>query len=162
MLTVKTVQVLSQNRLEILLSNGKTIRPDVSGWLAAPGCELLAEAGVFNAVAVSAFGHGVEWPELDVDIGIETLVRIEREQNGKAFPTEAFNDWLRRNGLSLTEAAQALGVTRRTVIYYHTGQKPIPPIVRLACLGFDSECEKTKKLQHPGGKRPRVAARVSL
>jgi predicted transcriptional regulator len=37
-----------------------------------------------------------------------------------------FDEWMHRNGLSLTTAAEALGLSRRMVSYYRTAQKPIP------------------------------------
>jgi len=40
--------------------------------------------------------------------------------------------------LSAAAAARALGLTRRTIIYYHTGSKPIPLVVGLACEGFEA------------------------
>jgi hypothetical protein len=47
-------------------------------------------------------------------------------RTGDAFPTGQFNAWMKRPGLSLSAAAQALHLTRRTIIYYSTGAKPIP------------------------------------
>lgn len=44
---------------------------------------------------------------------------------------------MHRNGLSLTTAAQALGLSRRMVSYYRTAQKAIPRQTWLACLGWE-------------------------
>lgn len=49
-----------------------------------------------------------------------------------------FGDWMRRNGLSLTTAAAALGLSRRMIAYYKTAEKPIPRHVWLACLGWEA------------------------
>jgi hypothetical protein len=49
-----------------------------------------------------------------------------------------FNAWLERNELSLAAAAKALGITRRTIIYYHGGYKPIPHYIKLACIGWET------------------------
>ena len=54
-----------------------------------------------------------------------------------------FNAWMERNGLSLGAAAKALGITRRTIVYYHGGHKPIPVYIKLACVGWE-----TLHLQH--------------
>ena len=48
-----------------------------------------------------------------------------------------------RNGLSLTTAAESLGVSRRMISYYKTATKPIPRAIWLACLGW--EITKPKK-----------------
>ena len=43
-----------------------------------------------------------------------------------------------RNGLSLSRAAEALGISRRMVSYYRTAHKPIPRQTWLACLGWEA------------------------
>jgi hypothetical protein len=45
---------------------------------------------------------------------------------------------MQRNHLSLTAAAQALGLTRRAIVYYHGGHRPIPKLVGLACKGWEA------------------------
>ena len=42
-----------------------------------------------------------------------------------------------KNDLSLDTAAQALGVSRRTLAYYRSGSKSVPRTVALACLGWE-------------------------
>lgn len=44
---------------------------------------------------------------------------------------EDFNDWLARTGLSAAQAAEALGVSKSSVLKYR--QEGGPPIVALAC-----------------------------
>jgi len=46
-----------------------------------------------------------------------------------------FDAWVRRNDLSPTTAAEALGLSRRMVSDYRTAQRPIPKPVWLARLG---------------------------
>jgi len=137
MLTITAVQALPPSRLQITLSNHKTIEVDVAAYLSAPGYEGLRQADVFARVAVEEWGHGVQWPG-DIEIPVGALYRMGREQAGKAWPVEAFNAWMQRNHLSAAKAAQALGVTRRTIIHYHTGSKPIPLMVGLACEGYEA------------------------
>jgi len=45
---------------------------------------------------------------------------------------------MQRNGLSLASAAESLGMTRRMIAHYRTGSRPIPKVVGLACLGWES------------------------
>ncbi|AOV05719.1 helix-turn-helix domain-containing protein [Delftia tsuruhatensis] len=47
--------------------------------------------------------------------------------------------WMARNGLTQTAAAEALGISRRMLLYYLTGEKPVPRTVALACLGWEVE-----------------------
>ena len=53
-----------------------------------------------------------------------------------AHTAEEITDWMRRNGLTQTAAAEALGISRRMLLYYLTGEKPVPRTVALACLGW--------------------------
>jgi len=123
--------------LKIELSTGKTIRVEVSSYFISPGYEMLADPSLFSKVEVEEWGHGVEWRDIDMGIDSDTLYRLSREQSGKAFPTKSFNSWMKKNNLSLALAAEALGLTRRTVIYYHCGHKPIPIYIGLACEGWE-------------------------
>ena len=46
---------------------------------------------------------------------------------------------MHRNDLSLSTAAEALGLSRRMVAHYRTGSRPIPKVVGLACTGWEVE-----------------------
>jgi predicted transcriptional regulator len=54
-------------------------------------------------------------------------------------PRGDFRAWRERQGLSLTGAAQALGLSRRMVAYYESGERIIPKTVMLACKGVEWE-----------------------
>ena len=56
-----------------------------------------------------------------------------------AIDAEGFSAWMDRNGLSLTTAADALGMTRRMMAHYRTGSRAIPRVVALACMGWEIE-----------------------
>ena len=49
----------------------------------------------------------------------------------------AFRGWVERHGFTLDRAAEALGLSRRTIAYYLSGAQAIPRTVMLATLGFD-------------------------
>ena len=51
-------------------------------------------------------------------------------------------DWAHRNNLSLGTAAEALGISRRMLAYYRSGQKPIPKHIWLACIGWEAQKNK--------------------
>ncbi len=137
-LKITYVEPIERTGLCFKLSNNKLLTVNLETLLTAPGYEVLHDAGLFKTVQVEEWGHGVEWPALDIGISVETLVRLEREQAGRAVPVQTFNDWMQRNHLSLAAAADALGITRRTVIYYHCGHKPIPLYIGLACEGWEA------------------------
>ena len=135
LITVTNVEALPKTRLHVQLSNGRTVEVDVSGYLGVPGYERLRKPAFFTRATVAEWGHGVSWPG-DIGIPVEALYRLAKEQAGQAWPTQRFNTWMKRHGLSAAQAAKALGLTRRTILYYHTGAKPIPIYIALACQGW--------------------------
>lgn len=60
-------------------------------------------------------------------------------QNVEVIDAEGFSAWMDRNGLSLSTAADALGMTRRMMAHYRTGSRAIPRVVALACKGWEAE-----------------------
>ena len=90
----------------------------------------------FARVVVSADGWSVEWP-CGIDFGTAQLRRWADEQSGKVMPARDFRSWMERHGLSLNRAANALGLSRRTIAYYVSGEQPIPKTVMLATEGYD-------------------------
>lgn len=123
--------------LKIVWHTGKQTKVDLSEYLDSPGYERLKNPTFFSCVAVEERGHGVEWADGEIGIDADSLYRLGKEQTGIAFPVTEFNAWMERNGLSLSAAAKALGISRRTILYYHGGHKPIPYYIKLACLGWE-------------------------
>ena len=136
-LKISRVEALSPTRLRVEWANGDHSEVDVGEYLKSPGHERLRDPAYFARAKVEEWGHGVEWPEADIGIPAEALYRLSKEQCGDAFPTADFNAWMKRNALSLAAAARALHLTRRTIIYYSTGAKPIPAYIGLACKGWE-------------------------
>lgn len=134
---IKRVEALSPGRLRLEWANGDRSEVRIADYLKSPGHERLRDSTFFARAQVEERGHGVEWPEADIGIPAEALHRLSKEQSGDAFPTTDFNAWMKRNALSLAAAAQALHLTRRTIIYYSTGAKPIPAYIGLACTGWE-------------------------
>jgi len=135
---IKTITAEAPSLLTIQWHSGKRTRVDVAEYLDSSGYEQLKEPMFFMSAAVEEWGHGVEWADGGIGIDADALYRLGKEQAGSAFPTSEFNEWMERNGLSLAAAATALGITRRTVVYYHGGYKPIPIYIKLACLGWET------------------------
>lgn|GEM_PF-2206193 len=54
----------------------------------------------------------------------------------KMYPSQ-FDAWMKSHQLSLTTAAEALGISRRMIAHYRTGSRAIPKIVSLACKGWE-------------------------
>lgn len=135
--TIASVKAEAPARLKLKWQSGKEWDVDVSEYLDSPGYTRLKDSQFFESAAVEEWGHGVEWNDGEIGIDADALYRLGKEQSGAAFPVSEFNAWMDRNALSLTAAGKALGITRRTIIYYHGGHKPIPIYIKLACLGWE-------------------------
>jgi hypothetical protein len=64
---------------------------------------------------------------------LETLSATGRDD------VRRFLEWRLRHGLSLSGAAEALGLSRRMIAYYSNGEKQIPRTVLLACKGWEAD-----------------------
>ena len=87
-------------------------------------------------------GWTVVWPDLDIQIGADTLWLDAQAQNAPDENTRVFTQWRARYGLSLSQAAQALGMTTRTISAYGTGSRPVPRYIALACKGWEAEHQR--------------------
>ena len=135
---ITSVIAEAPSHLAISWRSGKHTRVDISEYLNSPGYERLKETNFFATAVVEEWGHGIEWADGEIGIDADSLYRLGKEQAGLAFPVAEFNNWMERNGLSLGTAAKALGITRRTIVYYHGGHKPIPIYIKLACIGWET------------------------
>jgi predicted transcriptional regulator len=51
-----------------------------------------------------------------------------------------FREWGQGLGASLTQTANLLGLSRRMVAYYESGEKETSKYIALACLGVQQSC----------------------
>ena len=56
-------------------------------------------------------------------------------------PAAAFRAWMERHAFTLDRADEALGLSRRTVAYYLSGEQLVPKTVMLATEGYDGRRE---------------------
>jgi len=110
-----------------------------------PALEPLRDESVFaQAEIIPGEGWTVEWIEPDIQIGADTLWLDAMAQNAQNEAQRRFMGWRAKHGLSLKQAADALGLTVRTVSAYGTGSRPIPKTVLLACKGWEVEQGKLR------------------
>lgn len=95
------------------------------------GCKAYAQAKIGFA------GRTVDWIEDELDLASDNLRNLAVEQSG-GIGHERIWHWLHDTGLTLAQAAEALGISRRMLIYYRDGEKPIPRAIWLACLGWEA------------------------
>lgn len=138
---IRTVKAKSPTTLEIVWSTGEALAVDVARLikrfkLYAP----LKNAALFGKAKTDPWGHAVNWPG-EIDMGADQLYELAREQAEEWGP-ERFASWMAEHGLSLNAAADALGLSRRMIVHYRTGSKPIPRVVALACEGLSARWKK--------------------
>jgi hypothetical protein len=97
----------------------------------------LNDPALFAQAKVGFAGRSVDWIEDELDLGSDNLRHLGVEQAGE-IGHERIWSWLHDTGLTLEQAAEALGISRRMLIYYRDGEKPIPRAVWLACLGWEA------------------------
>lgn len=136
---IKAVASASGKVVEITWANGKTDRVDLAELVSdLAALSEIDDAATFSAVTVGEDGWSLIWPN-GAEIGTDTLWRMACEQAGNATPISEFTSWRTRNRLSLSDAALALGITRRMVSYYEAGRYLIPRMVGLAIKGWEIE-----------------------
>jgi len=132
------VKALGEYRLSLHFLKGKTYIVDLRELVhRLKGLRPLRDTALFARVEAGAGGHSIAWPG-DIDVGADRLFEIALEQNGRA-DTVQFLRWRWRHGLSLQATADALGLSRRQVAYYSSGEHKVPHTVLLACKGWEVE-----------------------
>lgn len=135
-LRIKRVAPARGRRLTVEWSNGERHVVDLSDAIGdSRGLRILAAPAAFRTARVGEYGHSVNWAG-DVGIGADTLRRLALEQTGEFTDPGDFAAWRSSLGLSLSQAARALGLSRRTIAYYDSGERPVPRLVALACRGY--------------------------
>jgi len=136
MRTIEEARAITPARLRLRWSDGAEGEVDLAEWLKQPAFASLRDPAEFARVQVGDLGHSLTWSggaEAGADaLWLESLTARRRGD------TRAFLEWRQRNGLSLSKAAEALGVSRRMAAYYADGEKPVPKTVLLACRGWEA------------------------
>jgi len=135
------LKTLSGHRLHMTFIDGSQAIVDFKPLFEeSPGLEPLRDASAFAQVCIGEdAGWTAEWPQHDIQIGADTLWLDAQAQNAPDENTRIFAQWRARNGLSLNQAAQALGMTPRTISAYGSGKRPVPRYIALAVKGWESE-----------------------
>ena len=129
---LQTVNALEPYRLSTTWSTGEVLELDVSNVMRGPAFAEIRKPEVFCKVHTDGFS--IEW--FDTELGPDNVYAWAKEQAGEV-SHEMFGGWMHRNKLSLSGAAEALGISRRMVSYYRTAHKAIPRSIWLACLGWE-------------------------
>jgi hypothetical protein len=132
------VEPLPVRRLRLSYADGQTFEADLRAWIdTGAALRALKNAKLFKQARIGAGGHSVDWIVGKLDLGADNLRNLAIEQSG-GIGHERIWRWLHENQLTLEQGANALGISRRMLIYYRDGEKPIPRAVWLACLGWEA------------------------
>jgi hypothetical protein len=132
------VQVESGNVVHVTFTDNRIVSVDLNGIIDnyaafAP----LSDAEEFATAAVADWGWSLEW-RCGATLDADRVFELSLEQAG-LLGNVAFRHWQDSNGLSLARAAEAIGLTRRTVSQFRTGARPVSKTVALACKGWEVE-----------------------
>ena len=134
---IQAARVIAPSVIELVWSTGETLSANLADLPKRNAAfAKLSDHAFFAQMERDEWGHGIGWPG-GLDLGADRLYELSREQAGLPTASE-FEAWMERNGLSLTVAAESLGMTRRMIAHYRTGSKPIPVVVGLACKGWEA------------------------
>jgi len=135
---ITRVIALPESRLHVEYAGGTVALVNMGPLIAkSRAFRHLADHEKFAAVAVGDYGWSVVWDDT-AELDSDRLMDMALEQAGRT-DTLAFRQWQDQNNLSLTDAARAIGLSRRTVSQYRTGSRPVPRTVALACKGWEAE-----------------------
>ena len=135
------VSALEPYRLSTIWSTGEALVVDVTHVIRGPAFAEIRKPAVFCKVHTD--GSSIEW--FDTELGPDNVYAWAKEQADEV-SHEMFGGWMQRNKLSLSGAADALGISRRMVSYYRTAHKAIPRSIWLACLGWEVTRPETNVL----------------
>jgi DNA-binding XRE family transcriptional regulator len=135
---IVSVNAESAMNVNVSYSDGRTVRINMRQL--SDRLEVfshLAYPQEFATAKVADFGWSLEW-DCGATLDSDRVLEIFLEQEGMA-ENVRFRQWQDAHHLSLSEAAQAIGLTRRTISKYRTGSSPVPRYIALACKGWEAE-----------------------
>ncbi len=98
----------------------------------------LANPKVFATAAIGEWKDTVIWADDDnLELAADNLRARAVEQAGECSHELIWN-WMAKHELTLDRAARELGLSRRMLAYYRSGEKPVPRTVALAMKGWEA------------------------
>jgi DNA-binding XRE family transcriptional regulator len=132
------VTVVEGKKLQVVYTDRRTIYLDMDDVIERYAAfSPLSDPVELATVAVADWGWSLEW-QCGATLDADRVFELSLEQAGMMENVE-FRRWQDKNQLSLSEAAEAIGLTRRTVSQYRTGARPVSRTVSLACKGWEVE-----------------------
>ena len=138
--TLTAVKSRPNGHLALTFADDVTLDVNLAPIIAKyPVLSRLQQPAVFATAKLGVWGASVTWADDDdLDLAADNLRARAIEQAG-GYSHELIWNWMHRHQLTLDAAARALGLSRRMLAYYRSGEKPLPRTVALACLGWEAE-----------------------
>jgi hypothetical protein len=134
--TITEAVPIAPASVRLVWSDGTVAELDLAAWPDDPAFAALRDPANFASLKIGDWGHSLVWAsgaEVGADmLWLETLSATGHDD------VRSFLEWRLRHGLSLSKAAEALGVSRRMVAYYSNGEKKVPRPILLACRGWEA------------------------
>ncbi|WP_374308976.1 DUF2442 domain-containing protein [Methylocella sp.] len=135
--TLVSVKAKAHSMLHLAFADGVEFDVDLSAIIKRyPSLAALSDPAVFRRAKLGAWGGAVTWGKDDLELAADNLRARAVEQAG-GYSHEGICEMMHRNKLTQQQAATALGLSRRMLTYYLSGEKPIPRTVALACIGWE-------------------------
>ena len=116
---LENVITLAPYKLEITYTDKSTVVVDISQLVKSLAIFApLENSNEFASATISDFGFTLEW-SCGASLDSDRLFEMALEQSG-LIANANFRRWQDANQLSLTQAARAIGLTRRTISQYRT------------------------------------------
>lgn len=137
------VEVIAPSSLQLTFADGKNYKVNLANIIAKhTGLKPLEDPAIFQQAQVGEWGSSVIWVEDDnLELAADNLRARAIEQAG-GYSHELIWNWMAKHNLNLDTASAALGLSRRMLAYYRSGEKTIPRTVALALLGWEVEQKK--------------------
>jgi hypothetical protein len=135
---IKQVAAIGTTRLALSFADGYDAEVELSELIARhPTLARLRSAKVFSSVAIDEWQRGVVFAnDDDLSLASDNLRALALEQAGE-YSHQTVIVWMHKHELTLDDAAQALGISRRMLAYYRSGEKTVPKSIGLAMLGWE-------------------------
>lgn len=103
---------------------------------------LRGNPALFATVSVIEDGTALGWADGRIDMAATTVERLAKVADLTRMTAEAFRAWMERHHFNYDTAGAAIGIGRRQIAYYLSGEKAIPRTVALACAGYDAVAQQ--------------------
>lgn len=136
--TITGVQAGAGHTLAMTFADGQALQVDLTEVIGRhPTLAALEAPKVFATAAVGEWGGSVIWNEDDnLELAADNLRALAIEQAG-GYSHQRMIEWMAQHDMTLDSAARALGLSRRMLAYYRSGERPVPRTVALAMRGWE-------------------------